>query len=140
MEMKRCTPCGEDKPIEDFPIDRGRATGRHPYCKPCKAQFMREANARWKERNPEAARRSEKRAHLKKKYGITLEAYEELLAEQEGRCAICQDTPDPMALAVDHCHDSLEVRGLLCRSCNQGLGHFRDDPHLLESAAAYLRR
>jgi hypothetical protein len=51
------------------------------------------------------------------------------------QCVICGDTGP---LVVDHCHTTGAVRGMLCNHCNRGLGHFRDDPMLLEFAAQYL--
>lgn len=83
-----------------------------------------------------------KNARLKSKYGITLADYNKMLWSQGGKCAICcvaePTSSDP--LHVDHCHATNKVRGLLCRSCNISLGNFRDDPAILEAAAAYLRK
>jgi hypothetical protein len=70
-------------------------------------------------------------------YGLTTEDYGRMLARQNGACAICkqvfQETP-----AVDHCHTTGKVRGLLCRKCNTGLGSYDDEPGRLREAAAYL--
>ena len=137
--MKVCVECGAEKPKPEFPADPNRKGGLHPYCKPCKASFQRAANAKWKAENPEAYRRAQKSQNLKRMgIGMTIEIYEAMLAEQGGRCLICKDQPDPMALAVDHCHETGRVRGLLCRGCNVGLGHFTDDPERLRAAADYL--
>jgi hypothetical protein len=68
---------------------------------------------------------------------MTPEQYADLLTEQSGRCAICRVAPlGP--LVVDHNHDTGEVRGLLCDSCNMGLGRFREDAETLRVAAEYL--
>jgi hypothetical protein len=75
-------------------------------------------------------------------YGLTVEAYESLLASQEGKCAICQTTAIKGAgkrLAIDHCHASGKVRGILCGNCNRGLGHFDHNPDLLRAAITYLK-
>jgi len=74
-----------------------------------------------------------------KKYGLTVTQYESMLAEQGGGCAICGTKPDGKRLAIDHCHKTGEVRGLLCSPCNVGLGHFRDDTDLLYKAVKYLK-
>lgn len=69
---------------------------------------------------------------LKKLYGLSQGAYETLLARQGGGCAICGMSAEEngRALAVDHCHETDEVRGLLCVQCNRGLGHFIDHKHV----------
>jgi hypothetical protein len=59
----------------------------------------------------------------KKRYGISAEEVDEILFEQSGRCKLCTDTLDER-FVVDHCHDSLQVRGILCPECNIKLGHF----------------
>lgn len=87
---------------------------------------------------PEIRRRS----HLKRLYGLTPETYDELVARQDGRCAICR-TDDPGlkdVWHVDHCHTTGAVRGLLCAPCNTGLGQFKDDTSLLLAAVAYLEQ
>ncbi|MFC4121101.1 endonuclease VII domain-containing protein [Nonomuraea zeae] len=73
--------------------------------------------------------------HLKRRYGITEDDFERMLARQGGLCAICQSAPGTF---VDHCHRSGQVRGVLCFNCNNGLGHFGDNLVLLELAALYL--
>lgn len=78
--------------------------------------------------------------YLKRIYGITIKEYYKMLEDQGGGCAVCGKTPgeNGRRLAVDHDHETGEVRGLLCSSCNTGLGNFKDDPQLLESAMYYL--
>ena len=65
---------------------------------------------------------------------ISDEALLELKATTHS-CVICGDTTK---LVVDHDHATGKIRGMLCNHCNRGLGHFRDDPMLLEFAAQYL--
>lgn len=78
-----------------------------------------------------------------KRYGLTVEQYDEMLAAQSGCCAICESS-NPKGRAgspyfqVDHCHSTGRVRGLLCGPCNSGLGSFGDDPEVLMKAVAYL--
>jgi predicted nucleic acid-binding Zn ribbon protein len=80
------------------------------------------------------------------KYGVTVEDYERMLSAQGGVCILCGSAPKPdgiraaSKLHVDHDHESGAVRDLLCVTCNQGLGCFRDDPGLLRSAAEYIER
>lgn len=80
--------------------------------------------------------------YLEVKYGITSEQWDRMFEDQKGLCAICKRPEEAgvSRLHVDHCHSSGKIRALLCHSCNTGIGHFRDDPATLESAAAYVRR
>lgn len=81
-----------------------------------------------------------KNAGLKRDYGITLEEYGQLLKNQGYKCAICGSTENEgKNLAVDHCHDTNTIRGLLCNKCNRGIGLLRDSQEILLSAVEYLR-
>lgn len=88
-----------------------------------------------------------KDASLRKTYGIGIEEYKQMQDAQNNKCVICKReetalnprTKKPRDLAVDHCHVSGEVRGLLCTECNRGLGGFKDDIELLEKAILYLK-
>jgi len=71
------------------------------------------------------------------KYGLTFEQYQEMLDKQKGLCAICRTAS---ACAIDHCHQTDVVRGLLCTSCNSMLGHAKDDIKRLRAAIRYLAR
>jgi Recombination endonuclease VII len=94
----------------------------------------RAANPYWK--SEEWARRS-RNHRLRFRYGLSIEGYNALLAQQGGACAICRKQPT-QRLCVDHCHVTRKVRRLLCRRCNLGIGYFGDDPRLLRLAAIYL--
>lgn len=76
---------------------------------------------------------------LKRKFGITLDAYKQMSVKQKHVCAICHQPELKQGLAVDHCHFNGRVRGLLCSYCNRGLGFFKDSILNLESAVNYLR-
>ena len=73
----------------------------------------------------------------RKKFGISLAEYEALLIKQDSACAICKE-PQRKKLAVDHDHQSGAVRGLLCGSCNRGIGLLRDNTCILRNAIDYL--
>lgn len=77
--------------------------------------------------------------HLKREYGISSDEYDTLLLKQNGQCCICGTASGTQTLHVDHCHTTGTIRGLLCNSCNTGLGHFRDNPALLQKAITYLK-
>lgn len=74
---------------------------------------------------------------LKKVYGITSDEYNKMFEEQKGCCKICNDQT---TLHVDHCHTTGKVRGLLCRHCNVGIGHFEDNINNLLKAIEYLKQ
>lgn len=74
---------------------------------------------------------------LKVRYGITTKEYWDLVAKQNGVCAICNKS-DGKKLHIDHNHTSNKVRGLLCGSCNRGLGMFKDNIYTMEKAIKYL--
>jgi hypothetical protein len=96
----------------------------------------------WARANPEQYARITHRSALRRKYGIQIEQYDAMLADQGGRCAICRsvDTGSPTRryFSVDHDHVTGVVRGLLCISCNTGIGGLRDDPRLVIAALRYL--
>ena len=90
----------------------------------------------WFKRNPERARENGL-----KKYGIDVAHYEALLISQDRCCAICRgQNTNKKALAVDHCHKTGKVRGLLCNSCNRGIGMLGDSSWRLRLAAEYLAK
>jgi len=78
-------------------------------------------------------------AQIQSKYNISADEYDALEAAQLGVCAICH-LPQVAGrrLSVDHDHETGRVRGLLCSTCNSGLGMFKDDPRLLKLAFHYL--
>jgi Recombination endonuclease VII len=128
-----CSKCGETKPAAEFGPFKTKLNGLTPCCNPCR-------------RKPSGGYR---RYNLRR-YGLTLTAYDEMLARQGGRCAICRtENPggkQPEYFNVDHdrsCCPGFRscgkcVRGLLCAQCNFGLGNFRDDVTALRAAADYL--
>lgn len=101
------------------------------YCDECSSAML----TSWAKRTSDVAwlRR------LKTRYGITPDEYAGMLADQEGRCAICRRPPQGRRLAVDHCHTTGQVRGLLCAPCNTTLGKIEDDPAIVERMVSYLK-
>ena len=82
-----------------------------------------------------------KNLHLQKKYSITMDDKILMREEQENKCSICQVVFESDKHAyVDHCHTTNKVRGLLCHSCNSGLGMFKDSICSLERAISYLKK
>ncbi len=149
-----CSDCKEEFPAtkEYFNL---RSNGKpKAYCKPCDNTRTRAYFRKMKEERPEQYRKKldqgnkwktdnaktyGRKHDLKKNYGITIEQYDEMLEAQSGVCAICQNQCSTgRRLAVDHCHEIGEIRGLLCSNCNQGIGKFKDSIKLLEAAIKYL--
>lgn len=112
-----------------YEIKRNERRNANPEAKARAALLAKEA----RKRNPRAARNRQ----LKCQFGITIDQFEQMVVEQDNRCAICSKefltTPH-----VDHDHVTLRVRKLLCLACNTGLGNFRDSTELLQKASEYL--
>lgn len=81
-----------------------------------------------------------RKSHLKIKFGVTPEQYDEVLKQQNFSCAICEKhtLEFEKRLAIDHDHKTGKIRGLLCMFCNTALGKFNDDVSLLKKAINYL--
>lgn len=129
-----CTHCQTRKPMAGFHWTSGKRY-RFRSCKEC-------ANARRvdaKAVNPENEKLTKRETHLRRKYGLTPRGFDQLLAQQDGNCAICS-TNLSASVHVDHDHATGKVRGLLCFTCNTALGKFRDSVSLLRAAINYLSR
>jgi len=165
---KTCRVCGLEKPVNDFYRAAGMVDGYRSECKACnlaqRARRYREEPAfrardiervrRWQQDNPDRHKETQRRvrlkpgfarrmraSHLKCKYGITLDDYEAMLLAQGGGCAICHaGEPPGQSLHVDQDHHTGGVRGLLCFTCNAGIGMFDHDIDVLSAAVDYLRR
>ncbi len=98
-----------------------------------KGSQVREYANNWRRDNPDRVR-----AHyLKQAHGISVETFDAMNHKQKGRCAVCLELSGS-ALFVDHDHTTGNIRGLLCSTCNSGIGMLKDDTHLLKSAIKYL--
>ena len=131
--LPRATPerYEEDPSRRQRDVDRAIAWAKaNPERRAAKVQEYRDAGI---------LKRSLRKTHLKKKYGITPEDYDRMLEAQGGGCAICGRPPrDDIALHVDHDHETGFIRGLLCFPCNNALGLMKDDPERLIRAAEYV--
>lgn len=82
---------------------------------------------------------ADRKSHLKRRFGLTVEEYDTMLQNQGGVCRLCGAPPQPpYSLHVDHDHATGRVRGILCFRCNNALGDFADDPDRLRAAARYV--
>ena len=116
--MLKCTRCHIEKPKNSkfFPLHNRKKNGLDSWCRDCRNSY-----------------RSEIRRGVYRGM-ISDEDLKDLLATTFF-CTICGEEGD---LVVDHDHKTNKVRGMLCNHCNRGLGHFKDDPQLLEFARIYL--
>lgn len=94
-------------------------------------------NKEWKKANPEKVAIVERRSLLKTRYGMSLSDYDDLLASQNNSCAICKGNK---RMVIDHCHKTNKVRGILCNTCNRGIGLLQDRVEILQSAISYLKQ
>lgn len=130
-----CTTCRKRQHETQF--YRRRNGSISSLCRKCSSL----ATLEWGLRNPDKIRQKSKISQLRA-YGLTQGTFDALLKKQSGRCSICVEKLilEQQKYAVDHCHSTKKVRGILCIKCNAGLGQFRDNEDYLIAAAEYLRR
>jgi hypothetical protein len=135
--MKKCTKCGEQKPLSEFYKDKAKLDKLRNSCKVCD----RLKSHLWRKKDPTKTRECWRSSKLKKKYNITNQQYEEMKLSQNNKCEICKNELGFGHLsAIDHCHKTGKVRGLLCRNCNLMLGNAKDSVSTLKSAQKYLKK
>jgi hypothetical protein len=149
IETLHCSKCKIDKKVLEF--NKSMLNIRSPYCRECsraavKAHHSKEESKQkhrdWYNRHYRDRARN---GNYQKAYGISLDDYNRILLDQNNVCAICKKTQIKSArnhdnyLAVDHCHETGKVRGLLCNKCNQGLGLFDESIELFSTAMKYLQ-
>lgn len=133
--MKRCWHCKTDLPLTAFGKLKSSKDGLNYRCKPCGVKIAQRYYTK-----PDEQELHQRRVA---RHGLSMEQFDAMLTAQLGVCAICAQ---PGKLNIDHDHSCCPgsyscgkcVRGLLCDDCNRGLGIFRDDPQLLDSAKRYL--
>lgn len=137
MKTKQCSRCKEVKPLTEFHL----RSKKEPWPKSACIQCHRErAKGYW--RNNPLPKEVQREKNLRKSFGIGVADYNKLLEEQGGCCAICgtNSCSSGKNFAVDHCHTTGVIRGLLCKFCNTALGQFQDSPEILTKAIAYLEK
>ncbi len=159
-----CTKCKEFKIFSEFHKCKRASSGFRERCKCCtsienkgwkkkNALKCKEDNAKWYLKNTDKHKQKRdvywaskkdrmKDWRLQKTYKINISEYDALLNKQNMCCAICErhQTEFQRRLAVDHDHETGEIRGLLCHSCNTGIGSLKDDYRMLDKASQYLKR
>ena len=147
--MIQCTKCKESKLETQFSKDSKKQNGLTSWCRVCRnlkrkdtyyKQLDKEYTRRkeYKKNNPEQVKLSNKKAKLKKAYGISHEAYLEMFNKQSNKCACCGKETDK--LVVDHNHTTGQVRELLCHQCNTALGLLNEDVTVMQNMINYTRK
>lgn len=143
--MKLCVKCGNNS---GFIKDKSQKDGLSKSCNICINKAARESRKRRilglpskKKSKYDSINTAKYSVNLKLRYGITLEDYNRMLAEQNECCAICSQHRSKFKnrLNVDHCHLTGKIRGLLCTDCNHGIGKLKDSTVLLAKAIEYLK-
>ena len=132
---KACCKCKETKPLEAFSYNQRSKDSRQLRCKVCSV----EASMAWQRRNRERKAGTMRDWRLRRLYDLSQADFDAMVVKQEGLCACCGRRPmEGKALHVDHDHESDVVRGLLCSTCNTGLGKFGDNFYGITKALSYL--
>lgn len=164
--MKTCGKCNTEKDLFEFNKNKSKKDGHSNYCKKCSSNWYKKyyqsnknkikmKNNIWAKNNKEKRRKTAKLWYLNNKdkvletykikgkdqklkrlYNISLEEFNKLYKQQNGKCLICKKSEK--TLCVDHNHQTNKIRGLLCNNCNTGLGLFQDNINILTSAINYL--
>jgi Recombination endonuclease VII len=120
-------------------------------------EYMKEYSKKYRQEKPEIAKKHQelrklnpdkvirdkitfKNCAYKKKYKITLNDAIKLLETQNNECALCKKHLNDKTMRVDHCHKNGNVRGILCNTCNTGLGYLGDSVESLQRALNYLHQ
>ena len=137
---KVCTHCGERQDFRYFHVQSKSPDNYSGNCSDCSNDKQNKTRSQSKSKTA-----VQRRKYTLKKFGMTLQCYDKMLRDQNYSCAICGTKENIVhkktarSFAVDHNHETGEVRGLLCNTCNRGLGLFKDNITVLESAAEYLK-
>ena len=132
MIGKDCLDCSV--PLSEGNMHPSLLRSQSYICKQCSTV----RSTRWRLRNPDRLKVSDRKQQLKSKYGISVEQYNDLLAMQEGVCALCRKEHKRRPLNVDHCHATGRIRGLLCDKCNLAIGLLDDNAELVLRVVRYL--
>ena len=143
---KACAMCGISKPHKDFYKEQRVADGLTARCKQCTRQAATTSYQGRREQvladhKEKYCAKTARARNLMRVYGMTVDEWNNMFAEQNYRCAIC-GSKNPLTatnmFVVDHCHSSNHIRGILCGPCNSLLGLAHDDHNTLVDAAMYL--
>ena len=164
IKTKICSKCGKEKPIDRYVKQKQIKSGYLNSCKECEntirnknPEDKKRRNKKYRENNMEEIKskaedyrnmpknKEKKKSYMRdwklmNAYGLTPQDWDDMYISQGGSCAICGTHQSNLKkrLHVDHCHDTGKVRGLLCMSCNNGIGSMKDNIEILANAIKYL--
>lgn len=132
-DWSRCSRCKFEGSIKFFKTWDLKL--KYPYCIECRKISVN------------ISRPKTRAMSIKKKFGISIGTYNDLLKKQKNKCGICKKeesfvnchTGKIIALALDHCHKTGQIRGILCRNCNLMIGNAKDSIKILRAAIRYLQ-
>lgn len=150
--MKLCTSCNSEKELDNYQKDKHKPDGLYGTCRDCVSLKSR----KYREDNKDNLKVRKKQSYiknadtwkenwLKRRYGISLNDFNELLKHQNDTCGICKKEEigfygdKKKTLSVDHCHKTGKIRGLLCGKCNTALGLVDENPETLIEMIMYLK-
>ena len=146
--MKKCSKCKIIKNINEFYSSKKSKSGVRSGCKECEKNKSDNYEQTLKGKHARMLYNNSPITHNKvllRKFGITLEEYNKMLKQQNNKCAICKQGEiklnkygKPKRLSVDHDHKTNKIRGLLCHTCNTGIGLLKDDIEIIKNALIYL--
>lgn len=141
--MKKCNVCGIEKTTDRFSKKSTCKDGLNTRCKDCHNKYVRE---KWYPKNATKQKKSSKDWKLKnrarifvnaqKNNNISIKDVQETLDKSNGKCEICGEKEN----AIDHCHLTMKIRGLLCTRCNLAIGMFDDNIDIFKKAILYLQK
>ena len=152
---KKCTKCGETKPLSEFYVNANKRTGYNPECKDCSKALSSEYRKKNKDKvladkaiyranNPHKISEYNQKASMERtKWNSKDTRYDEatynrILTEQNGCCKICKQEKKP--LIVDRESSTGDIRGIICRTCLNGLRNFFDNADFLKAAIEFIQR
>jgi len=143
---KNCSYCKKSFP-RDLQNFYSKNTSKDLLTSRCKNCIDNHSNKDiWTKQNSSKVALSNRKGHLQRTYGMTLEDYFLKLEEQKNLCAICKQVETRTfkgklkPLSVDHCHVTGKIRGLLCDDCNNAIGRFKDNKNIINNAIKYLEK
>lgn len=145
---KKCSKCKEWKPYDEYALAKRDKTGRASSCKQCFRELHKLRTQEGYKRPYTVQRKNQKRVWAARKFWPTKTVAEveaeldRLMQVQNNSCAICKlpESNFKRKLSVDHDHKTGQVRGLLCDFCNLGLGNFKENVLIFDSAKKYLQK